>query len=845
MSQEIIKKVKDRLAGMSVESGNLELEGAMSRVEVGDKSMINARADLNQLVPFKYDWAWQKYLDGCANHWMPQEVNMTGDVALWKGMDGLSEDERRIIMRSLGYFSTADSLVANNLVLAIYKHITCPEARQYLLRQAFEEAIHCYIDGTEILTENGFVDFRDLNEGVKVAQWHACGNIDYIQPDEILHDPYSGVMIEISGSTEEVYYYSVVTPDHRCVIYDKNNNVKIVLAKELKRLAEYESYSVVTPEGEVLSSDLAFNEIQFDGHVHCVGVPTGMIITRFGNSWENRNRQKEGLEPLLSTVVSGNTHAYQYCIESLGIDEAEVFNMYREVPSVAKKATWSLERTQNIAKDDFKTGTVETDKELLRNLIAFYAVTEGIFFYCGFSQILSMGRRNKMTGVAEQFQYILRDECLTGDSELLTPTGWKNVKEIDYTTKIAQWHTSGAIDFTLPTKLSTTDVDHTYLFSNSEGHVSQSVSENHRMVYITKEGNLKVVAAKDAKPNPYSKFINAGLKLGGLSEISDYHRFLIALQADGTIDNKRQKNPGVISKTIRVIFNFKKPRKIKRMVNLLKRLGWKYKIKQSWLSASVYFHVVVPLEIPLYKEFSEWVNLEEVSHNWCQEFIDELAHWDGHIVQENHRRIHYGSTVKSNVDMVQGICGLAGYRTCYNNAIDSRKDSYSDYHRLHISTHIDVTQGGCINKERIDQPTSVYGVEVPSSFILVRHNGAVSVTGNSMHLNFGIDVINTIKHENPHLWDDAFKQEVIEMIVEGAEIEMEYARDTMPRGVLGMNASTMEDYLQFIANRRLIQLGLPEVYENVTNPFPWMSEIMDLRKEKNFFETRCYGALAA
>ena len=84
--------------------------------------MINCSADVNQLVPFKYDWAWQKYLDGCANHWMPQEVNMTGDIALWKSEEGLSEDERKIVMRSLGFFSTADSLVANNLVLSVYKH---------------------------------------------------------------------------------------------------------------------------------------------------------------------------------------------------------------------------------------------------------------------------------------------------------------------------------------------------------------------------------------------------------------------------------------------------------------------------------------------------------------------------------------------------------------------------------------------------------------------------------------------------------------------------------------------------------------------------------------------------
>lgn len=349
-----VSAAKAAIENIDTTAGIEELEMGAARVEVDDKAMINCRADLNQLVPFKYDWAWKKYLDGCANHWMPQEVNMTADIATWKNPEGLSEDERRIVMRSLGYFSTADSLVANNLVLALYRLITNPECRQYLLRQAFEEAIH--------------------------------------------------------------------------------------------------------------------------------------------------------------------THAYQYCIESLGMDEGEVFNMYREVPSVANKASWSINHTKALSDPTFTTGTPETDQELLRNLIGFYAVTEGIFFYCGFTQILSMGRRNKMTGVAEQFQYILRDE--------------------------------------------------------------------------------------------------------------------------------------------------------------------------------------------------------------------------------------------------------------------------------------------------------------------------------SMHLNFGIDVINQIKLENPHLWTESFQQEVIQMILEGTELEILYARDTMPRGVLGMNAAMMEEYLQFISNRRLAQLGLPEQYPGAKNPFPWMSEIMDLRKEKNFFETR-------
>jgi ribonucleoside-diphosphate reductase beta chain len=328
--------------------------GKDQRVTVDQKAMINCRADLNQLVPFKYEWAWQKYLDGCANHWMPQEVNMTADISLWKSDEGLSDDERTIVKRSLGFFSTADSLVANNLVLAIYRLITNPECRQYLLRQAFEEAIH--------------------------------------------------------------------------------------------------------------------------------------------------------------------THAYQYCIESLGMDEGEIFNMYHEVPTVAEKASWALKYTKEINDPSFTTGTVDTDKTLLKNLIAYYCVLEGIFFYCGFTQILSMGRRNKMTGTSEQFQYILRDE--------------------------------------------------------------------------------------------------------------------------------------------------------------------------------------------------------------------------------------------------------------------------------------------------------------------------------SMHVNFGIDVINQIKLENPHLWDEEMQSAARGMILEGTELEVGYARDTMPRGVLGMNANMMEEYLQFIANRRLAQIGLSEQYPGVKNPFPWMSEIMDLKKEKNFFETR-------
>ena len=327
---------------------------SMRRVNAADKRIINGSTDVNQLVPFKYKWAWEKYLATCANHWMPQEVNMTRDIALWKDPNGLTEDERRVVKRNLGFFVTADSLAANNIVLGSYRHITAPECRQFLLRQAFEEAIH--------------------------------------------------------------------------------------------------------------------------------------------------------------------THAYQYIVESIGLDEGEIFNAYNEIPSIRHKDEFLIPFIEAIMDPHFHTGTPETDQTLLKSLIVFACLMEGLFFYVGFTQILALGRQNKMVGAAEQYQYILRDE--------------------------------------------------------------------------------------------------------------------------------------------------------------------------------------------------------------------------------------------------------------------------------------------------------------------------------SMHCNFGIDLINQLKLENPHLWTAEFKEEINALFRKAVDLEYAYAEDTMPRGVLGMNASMFKGYLRYIANRRATQIGLEELFPGEENPFPWMSEMIDLKKERNFFETR-------
>ena len=218
------------------------------RFEARDKRLINCEeVDVNQLMPLKYKWAWEHYLNGCANNWLPSEVPMGRDIELWRSTR-LTPAERLVVMRNLGFFATAESLVANNIILAIFRHITNAECRQYLLRQAYEEAVH--------------------------------------------------------------------------------------------------------------------------------------------------------------------THTFHYIVESLGLDEREVFNMYREVPAITAKDDFEMEITAAILRPDFTTATESGARTLLDNLIGYYIIMEGLFFYSGFAMMLSLHRRNLMTGIGEQFQYILRDETV-------------------------------------------------------------------------------------------------------------------------------------------------------------------------------------------------------------------------------------------------------------------------------------------------------------------------------------------------------------------------------------------------------------------------------------------------
>jgi ribonucleoside-diphosphate reductase beta chain len=217
------------------------------RVDVNQRKLINGQgADVVQLWPIKHKFAWDAYNVGNANHWLPTEISMQSDIEQWRANDVLTEDERHAFKMVLGFFTTADSIAANNLVLAFYKHITSPEARLFLLRQAYEEAVH--------------------------------------------------------------------------------------------------------------------------------------------------------------------TQAYQYIVESLGLDGTEIFNMYREVDAIYNKEEFILSFNQGIFDPNFKTGTFEADQKFLENICVFSLILEGIFFYSSFAVMFGFQRQKKLVGSAEQIQYIMRDE---------------------------------------------------------------------------------------------------------------------------------------------------------------------------------------------------------------------------------------------------------------------------------------------------------------------------------------------------------------------------------------------------------------------------------------------------
>lgn len=532
---------------------------------------------------------------------------------------------------------------------------------------------------------------------------------------------------------------------------------------------------------------------------------------------------------------------YQHLIESMGLEEHDLYGRYLTVPAINDKIQYA-----NKIMDQGTAVNPLDDRESLLTFIKSYLffamIFEGIWFYHGFTPILALTRKGILPGSTSAFEYIIRDECVSEDTEVLTPKGWRPVSSITLNTEIAQWSPTGVIEFVHPVHLSKSLHKEHYRFYNHEGHIDQAVTPKHRVPYFTKHGNLKVTTAEDATLHPYSHMICAGNAIGkGVHYLSPHERFLIALQADGSMPSDRYT--GELCGTRPVTFGISKERKHQRLTSILKDLGYAYTqthvAGHGNVKPKITYRVSVPIHHPLHKCLSEWVDLSDKSAMWCEAFIQEVAEWDGHRPNGDDGRVLYTNTNRASIDVVQMVATLCNRRTNITEVQDNRSPTFSPVWRLHISNRTYV-QGGSISKSyRVsEEPEMYYGVQVPSSFIVIRRNNAVSITGNSNHSAFGMRVVKTIMDENNVKLAD-IQDDVHQMLYDAHEHEANYINFILPDG--GVPGYTVKDHLthfKYMANRRCYEFGLASLFDEcIANPLPWLDQAVALKKEKNFFET--------
>lgn len=321
------------------------------------------------------------------------------------------------------------------------------------------------------------------------------------------------------------------------------------------------------------------------------------------------------------------------------------------------------------------------------------------------------------------------------------------------------------------------------------------------------------------KLNPYTRFINAGISSVSGESITPQERLLVAIQADGSFDTTTKnlsgelRRNGSISGTVPCSFSFKKKRKSERLSKLSSEAGWKLVSRGSDKRGRECWTLYVPVGFPLDKRLHSIKPLDEVSHEWAVEFIDELSYWDGHRVENKSSRITWGSVVKENADYVQAVCALAGYRTHYREWVDNRKDTFNNYHRVQIHRKLSRTGGQKV--KRIDYGSSeMYAISVPSTFLLTRLDGSVTVTGNCIHGYYIGYKFQRMMERLSEEEREAYREKAMNLFKELYANELKYTEsiydevlDTRP-GI----TDEVKKFLRYNGNKALLNLGFEPMF---------------------------------
>lgn len=324
------------------------------------------------------------------------------------------------------------------------------------------------------------------------------------------------------------------------------------------------------------------------------------------------------------------------------------------------------------------------------------------------------------------------DDYVEDITELLTPTGWKFKSEITEQDTVVQWLENGTMEFVNPTYISSTVFPSTIKVSNHQNHINQVITPKQNLLY-EQGGVLHMARALDLEKirnRNTSNCINAGVLAEEGVGLSVRERILVAIQADGSF-NSPSKRTGERIGAVPACFTFAKERKSERLISLATEAGLRLddrKIdkrgRQNW---ALYIPSSDQNIWPRDKKLPSIANLNTVSLKWCQEFIEEISLWDGHLNRENSNRIVWKCIDGDNANYVQMVASLAGYRTHFAKKQDHRSEKYSDVYNVLITRHRNSTSIQSVKAEVFNVPTRLYKVDVPSGYVLVRREGAVSI----------------------------------------------------------------------------------------------------------------------
>lgn len=441
---------------------------------------------------------------------------------------------------------------------------------------------------------------------------------------------------------------------------------------------------------------------------------------------------KRGVSSYESSMIGGMAHLVSF----MGTDTISAVVGMKKYYNSTAVAGFSIPASEHSISTSWGPHNEETYASHMidtfskdHNVVAMVSDTYNLF---NFLDILGTTLNDKITNLGKNNKtLVVRPDCYDSETEIYTENGWIKFENLT-DEKVAQVSDTGALSFVKPIKKVAQHYSgKMFHFTSIKGTLDAMVTPDHRMVWSNKSGKMSVTAANTIKMDTNKYFIRSASLNNemGPRSLTPHERLLIAFQADGSYPSGGYSDGDKCADYITLRWNFAKKRKADRLINIAEQCQYEFSVHREPSRIENYnIYVRVPRNTIISKTF-DWVNANTKSAKWCQEFIEEVSHWDA--TRRSDFRYKFDTTVKEVCDVVFDVATLAGYGCKKAINVDNRSEKFSDVHTLHIRTANNTINGQSVIKTEIDYDGMVYCVTVPSGMILIRRNGATLVSGNS------------------------------------------------------------------------------------------------------------------